>query len=72
MSMIKGKIETEREILPRRVVFGDSPFKKVALRKWINTEDPENTEVKETSLKELLESAGYKFKKQTLETATLE
>lgn len=57
--MIRGKIETEREILPRRVVFGMSPLKKIH-KKWVNTKNP-NSEVKETNLRELLESAGYSF-----------
>jgi hypothetical protein len=40
MSMIRGRIETEREIAPKEISFGNIPFHKNESGDWVS-DDPE-------------------------------
>ena len=55
MSMIKGKIETDREIAPTEITFGKSPIHRGQSGKWVSN-DP-SVEVIETDLGTLMDEA---------------
>jgi hypothetical protein len=37
MTMIKGKIETEREVVPKRVVYGNPSTYKITDTSWVHS-----------------------------------
>ncbi len=51
MGMIRGRIESAREVKSKMIVFGVSPFKRVD-GKWVNTEVP-NAKVEEKTFKDV-------------------
>lgn len=62
MAVIRGKLESKREVLPKRTVFGKSPFiriKEGLQEAWTNTENPE-AKPKELSLKDYLRTFNKK------------
>lgn len=50
--LIRGKIESDREVHPKKITFGESPFKEINGR-WVNVKDP-GKEVKEVRWSELI------------------
>lgn len=61
MSMIRGKLEAKREVLPQRVVFGNSPFIQEN-NEWKNSENPES---KPVTLKNLSQYISLMKSKKT-------
>lgn len=65
MSVIRGKLEAKREVLPQRVVFGKTPFVREG-QEWQNSENPKAKPKSFTSLNKYIEA--FKGKKTGLQT----